>query len=214
MANRATLNHRESRIGPPLTVERRSELLDLLEEIFLAEGFLGLTLDELASRLRCSKTTLYRLASSKEQLVVTVGRHFVSGAALRVEVAVANAATPPEKLAAYLTTVGRETARGSAAFHEQMATEPCTAGLYARNIDAAANRVSELIQEGIHEGFFHVPDGELAARIVANIIHAIHLGDLVTASRHASLDAHTKLSDLLLYGLIGANDSRARAATR
>ena len=52
------------------TQARRAELLDELVTLFLAEGFGALTLDELARRLRCSKSTLYGLAASKEQLVV------------------------------------------------------------------------------------------------------------------------------------------------
>ena len=55
---------------------RQAQLLDQLEELFLAEGFAGFTLEDLAVRLHCSKTTLYALAGSKEQLAVRVVRHF------------------------------------------------------------------------------------------------------------------------------------------
>lgn len=44
---------------------RLRQLLDRLEEIMLAEGFLHLNTDELPSRLRCSKATLYRLAENR-----------------------------------------------------------------------------------------------------------------------------------------------------
>jgi AcrR family transcriptional regulator len=194
-------------ISAPLPVERRSELLDQLEEIVCADGFVGLTLDDFAARLRCSKTTLYRLAPTKEQLVATVVRQFLGRAAARVEAAVADAATPPEKIAAYLTTVGREMARGSATFHEQMITEPATARFYRRSSDAAAERVGELIRDGIHEGVFHIADSEFVTQMVTTIIHAIHLGDLVAASAESPEHAHVMLSDLLLYGVMGRNDS-------
>ena len=42
------------------------------------------TLDDLATHLRCSKSTLYALASSKEQLAVRVVTHFFRGAADRI----------------------------------------------------------------------------------------------------------------------------------
>ncbi|MGB3699324.1 MAG: helix-turn-helix domain-containing protein, partial [Gordonia sp. (in: high G+C Gram-positive bacteria)] len=48
---------------------RRLELFDEIVALFLAEGFGRLTLDELAARLHCSKSTLYTLAGSKDQLV-------------------------------------------------------------------------------------------------------------------------------------------------
>ena len=55
---------------------RKAQLLDQLVELLLAEGFAHLTLDELATRLRCSKSTLYGLADSKEQLVRAATVHF------------------------------------------------------------------------------------------------------------------------------------------
>src|SRR5213076_1897274 len=51
------------------TARQRALLADL-EALFLAEGFAAFTLDDLAGRLRCSKSTLYALAPSKEQLAV------------------------------------------------------------------------------------------------------------------------------------------------
>ena len=44
---------------------RQTALLDDIVGLYLVEGFAHLTLDELASRLRCSKSTLYTLAASK-----------------------------------------------------------------------------------------------------------------------------------------------------
>lgn len=64
---------------------RQRALLRELEELFLAEGFVEFTLDDLAARLRCSKSTLYALAASKEQLAVKVVAHFFKGAAERIE---------------------------------------------------------------------------------------------------------------------------------
>ena len=49
---------------------RQLDLLDRLTDLLLAEGFAHLTLDQMAGRLRCSKTTLYALADSKDQLAV------------------------------------------------------------------------------------------------------------------------------------------------
>ena len=64
---------------------RQAELLDQLEELFLAEGFARFTLEDLALRLRCSKSTLYALAGSKEQLAQRVIKHFFRKATAAVE---------------------------------------------------------------------------------------------------------------------------------
>ena len=65
-----------ARSGETAMTRRQAELLDQLESLFLAEGFARFTLDDLAVRLRCSKSTLYALAGSKEQLALRVIRHF------------------------------------------------------------------------------------------------------------------------------------------
>jgi AcrR family transcriptional regulator len=187
----------------PMPLDRRSELLDRLADVVLSQGFVGLTLDELAARLRCSKSTLYLLAPSKEQLVAQVARHFFARAAARIEAAVASAPTPRKRLQIYLTSVGREMSRGSTTFHEQMASHPITSELYRRNSQIAADRVRELIHEGVQDGSFHVTNAEFAGHFAAAVIEAIHLDGDAVASRRATADAYSKLTDLMLLGVTG-----------
>src|SRR4051794_15020759 len=56
--------------------DRRAELVPALEDLLLREGFTTLTVDDMARRLRCSKATLYSVASSKEQLVIALTKRF------------------------------------------------------------------------------------------------------------------------------------------
>src|SRR5690348_720009 len=87
---------------------RRGELLDSLTALFLAEGFLEFGVGDLATRLRCSRSTLYLVAQSKEQIVLASLRHFFRGAAQRVEARVEREPDPGERLATYLRSVARE----------------------------------------------------------------------------------------------------------
>ena len=70
---------RRGALGRGQRTRRQRDLLDGLQALFLAEGFRYLSLDVLAARLRCSKTTLYALAPSKEQLAVAVVTHYFKG---------------------------------------------------------------------------------------------------------------------------------------
>jgi AcrR family transcriptional regulator len=47
-------------------------LLDELERLFVAEGFAHLSVADLAARLRVSRSTLYRLATGKQELAELV----------------------------------------------------------------------------------------------------------------------------------------------
>lgn len=51
---------------------RQREILDELGRAVSAEGFIDLTMADLAARLNCSLRTLYLLAESRNELVVTV----------------------------------------------------------------------------------------------------------------------------------------------
>ncbi len=51
---------------------REKGVLGALQHLFLEEGFRGLRIADIAARLRCSRRTLYSLASSKEELFMLV----------------------------------------------------------------------------------------------------------------------------------------------
>src|SRR3954451_19190351 len=95
---------------------RRAQLLDQLERLFLAEGFARFTLEDLAVRLHCSKSTLYTLAGSKEQLALRVVRHFFRKAAASVEAQTVTEAAPALRVTAYLSAVARALAPAGPAF--------------------------------------------------------------------------------------------------
>ena len=103
---------------------RQAQLLDQLEELFLAEGFAGFTLEDLAVRLHCSKTTLYALADSKEQLAVRVVRHFFRRATGAVEARTATEDDPARRVTVYLEAVARALTPASRAFHRDLEAFP------------------------------------------------------------------------------------------
>src|SRR5690349_2511610 len=65
---------RPPRVGPnsgDLT-DRGRELLDKIEQLIMDEGFASLTVGDLAAKLQCSRSTLYGLAPTKDELVLVV----------------------------------------------------------------------------------------------------------------------------------------------
>ena len=94
---------------------RQLELLDELEEKLLGEGLADLTMAEIAALVSCSLRTLYGIAPSKDELLLTVvdrrlrciGRTAIEALhasmrpldALRTYLQAANAAVQPEALA-------------------------------------------------------------------------------------------------------------------
>jgi AcrR family transcriptional regulator len=180
---------------------RQAELLDQLEAKFLAEGFARFTLDELAVRLRCSKSTLYALAGSKERLALRVIRHFFRKATGAVEAQTVTETDPALRVTAYLSAVARALAPAGPAFHRDLDSFPPGREVYERNTALAADRVRELITEGVAQGRFRDVHPALVADTVTTLMFRIGRGDTARATGLDDAAAYRELAALLLHGI-------------
>jgi AcrR family transcriptional regulator len=190
--------------GPKLSgrgAARRSELFDDLVALLLREGFAQLTLDDVAARLRCSKRTLYGIASSKEQLVRAVVVHFFRNATARVEAALAAESAPVARLSGYLRAVAAELAPASPRFFDDVAGFEPAAEVYERNTRAAALRVRQLIDEGVAAGAFREVHAAFAADVISSVMVRIQRRQVAASTGLADAAAYGHLTELLLHGL-------------
>jgi AcrR family transcriptional regulator len=204
--------------SPTGRTSRQADLFDALLGIFLAEGFAQFTLADLAARLRCSKSTLYVLAPSKEQLAVAVVGHFFRAAAERIEADVAGvaAASPGDAVGVYLRGVARELRPASAAFRRDLAASPAARAEYERNTRIAARRMRELVSAGVAAGVFAGVDAAFVGQAATAVMTAIQRGDIAATTGLSDSDAYAALAGLLRHGLSGpaggADDAPGAAA--
>ncbi len=189
-------SHRRSAVNT-----RRAELLDRLCELFLAEGFAHFTLDDLAGRLRCSKSTLYTLASSKEQLSVRVVGHYFKCATANIERRVETATDVRLRMRAYLDAASEELRPASRRFIDDMAANSATRATYEANAAAAADRIRSLIKEGLDRGVFREVDAALVGEMVGLTITAIQRGEIGERTGLSDAEAFAALSQFLVGGL-------------
>lgn len=180
---------------------RQRVLLAELEELFLAEGFVSFTLDDLAAELRCSKTTLYALAPSKEQLAVKVVAHFFKGAAERIEAQVADIDDAAAAVRTYLAGVSAELDRASTAFMTDVEKFEPARAVYALNSDAAARRIRQFIADGVEQGVFRDTHADAIAEMAGILVEAIQSGVVGMRARTTDAEAFEALAELLLNGL-------------
>lgn len=200
--------------GRSLPDERRGALLGRLEELILAQGFRDLTLDQVAAKLRCSKSALYALAASKEQLVTTVVKQFFRDATTRVEGKTASITDPREQVATYLAAVGDEMRRMSPGCYEDMVHFPVTRDIYDLNSRSAAERVREMIQAGIKQGVFRSVHARFVGETVSVLIESIQHGGLLERVGLSSGDAYAELSSLVLGTLSNGSGPQTPPAPR
>jgi AcrR family transcriptional regulator len=180
---------------------RQGELFDQLVTLFLAEGFRDLTIDALAARLRCSKTTLYALAGTRDGLVRAVVVHFFRTATERVEAGLDAAAGPRERIVAYLQGVAAQLRPASATFFDDVAAAPAAREVYERNTRAAARRVEQLVADGVASGAFRPVHVAFVADVLAATMVRIQQRDVATATGLGDAEAYTELAALVVRGL-------------
>ena len=180
---------------------RQWELLDQLQGLFLAEGFAPFTMEDLAVRLHCSKATLYALAPSKEQLAVTVLRHYFAGAAARVEASIAGVDDVRERIGRYLASVGTEMRLASSELIADLEAFAPTREIYERNTRAAADRIRDFVAEGVSNDIFGDVNAAFLAEVISATLAAIQRGDVRRRTGLSDAESFTELSSLVLRAL-------------
>lgn len=181
---------------------RREQLLQGLIDLFLAEGFARFSMEELAARLQCSKSTLYVLAASKEQLITVVIRAYFRRSAQHVEDALAAESDPTIRIGVYLDGIASELAPASAAFYEDLDAFLPSREIYVANVAVAARRVQELVRDAERPG--HPVDATFVGAVAAQVMISIQQGDMRSLTGLYDAAAYRALADLIVAGLAGA----------
>lgn len=180
---------------------RRTQLFDELLTLFLAQGFARFTLDDIAAALHCSKSTLYTLAGSKEQLVRTATVHFFRTATERVESQIVGITNARDRITTYLTAVGTALAEASDTFMADLADFAPAREVYEMNTRLAASRVQELIHDGVVDGTFRNVHAAFAADLVTTMMVRIQQRDVRVGSGLGDADAYRELATILTHGI-------------
>jgi AcrR family transcriptional regulator len=192
---------------------RSARLFDDLAALFLSEGFLHLTTDEIARRLRCSKTTLYRIAPSREEIYAAVVDRYL-GRIRDDGVAAATAASDfPSAMIALLgagVTAARE---ASWEFVRDMRRHPAS----RRRLDLHQRRrvadLERLIEAGIRDGAFQGFHPRMVAELILALIGKVFEPDLLASVGLSLAEAYDEAYRIVEYGLIPrGTPARPRAA--
>lgn len=185
---------------------RREELIDELIELFIREGFLGFSIEDLARELRRSKSTLYSVADSKEQIFAAVARAFFRRATSRIEAQLADAGAQAGRIASYLQAVSDEFASASPQFFADLDAFAPTREIYRANTDAASTRVQELVLESVPEAAHD--DATFLGTVAAQVMGAVHRGDIAQATGFDHPAAFRALGKLIEAGVTAFDASR------
>lgn len=186
---------------PTYVTARQAELFDHLTALFLAEGFTQFTLEDLAKRLRCSKSTLYTLADSREQLIRATIVYFFRRATELVDTRVAAVTGMSERILAYLSAVGEALEPASERFMNDLAAFAPAREVYEKNTAIAARRVRALINEGVTQGVFREVHADFVADVAATMMVRIQQRAVAVATGLDDANAYRELAALITAGV-------------
>ncbi|MFJ6700557.1 TetR/AcrR family transcriptional regulator [Streptomyces sp. NPDC091272] len=186
---------------PTRRTARQTDLLERLVVLVIAEGFAAFTLDDLAERLHCSKTTLYQLARSKHGLAREAVKHYFRNATSAVEKQVADAAAPAQRVVVYLTAVAEQLRPLSRQFLDDMADLDVTREVYEANTRRAADRIRELITEGVAAGAFRPVHAAFVGEAAAATMQAIQQGEVGHRTGLSDSQAYGELASLIVHAV-------------
>ena len=197
--------------------DKDEERLRALEDIFLREGFRRVTVGALASRLRCSRRTLYEIAPTKKELFLSVLDRFLCR--IRERGAEAARTTPDlaERIGAYLEPGIEETRRATRLFTADIASFPAASRLMETHQRSRMQGLRDIIAEGVRGGLFRGFDPHLVAEVFAFAYRRSTQPDFLAETNLSMNEAFRELSRLLRHGLLhpeGSGQPGRRTASR
>jgi AcrR family transcriptional regulator len=164
-------------------------LLDELERLFVAEGFAHLSVADLAARLRVSRSTLYRLATGKQELAELVISRMFDRMDESGRAALEQVANPAARVAACLGEGAASVRTGGLEFSRDLETNMGTRAICDRRQALVMGVLEGLIEDGVRSGGFR----QVPAALVVQVADA----------------AHTRLRDAAVLAALGMTHSEA-----
>ena len=164
--------------------------------MFLREGIKGVRIGELAAEASCSRSTLYELAPSKEELLQLVLDRILRRIMRRGAEAIARAGDPANGVHAMLTSGALDFAALGPQFLEAVRQDPPARRLFERRIAESSDILEGLIADAVTGGQFRRVDPAIAAEAIIAIV--MHFTDPHSFGGTARLG---ELIDVFLDGL-------------
>jgi AcrR family transcriptional regulator len=179
----------------------RADLLDAIERIMLDEGFAHLRVGMLASRLHCSRSTLYSLAPSKQELFRIVFERWISRALDDARSKADEEATLADRIVRFTEMVGVWQAKASPALWRDLRGAPEVADIISVSRGRGKAIVKEYLDEGVAEGIFRQVNTAFVAHIVWVAAASTRDPDLLVELGISVDDAVAEIGRLIALGI-------------
>jgi AcrR family transcriptional regulator len=180
---------------------RQQEILDVVEVVFLREGIRAVRIGELASEASCSRSTLYELAPSKEDLLLLVLDRMMRRIMLRGAQAIERATDPVDRVRAMMTSGALDLAALGPRFLEAVRRHSPARLLFDRRIAEGRDALASLIEDAVRAGQFRPVNAAVVADAMIAVVLRFTDPEFVGSTTVSRTSALAELVDVLLDGL-------------
>ncbi len=192
----------EVRRGRPRNSGRRKEeLLEKLERIFLRHGFRSITIDYLATELRCSKKTLYNIAPSKEEIFLVVMDKWLSEIRRKGWQQASGQQVPRDRIQAFLHPGIEGVVDTTQSFWADVESYMPAKSMLTMHQRDRMHSIVDMIQVGIEDGSFHKVHPYLIAEVLLSAILRFDSPDFLESSGLSIGEAFQELYDVVFRGI-------------
>jgi AcrR family transcriptional regulator len=183
-----------------LLTGRQREILDQLGTLF-DDGFIDLTMADIAASVGCSLRTLYDLAPSRDELVLTVIDRNLRRIGRRAISAVQPDLDPLAVIRSYLMAANLAVAATTPAFARDQAATPATHRLVTAHSDYLVAITRTLLDLAVERGSIAPTDTAAVARVVAGLGAMFALPENLETIDSTPKEAADAMVDVILRGL-------------
>jgi AcrR family transcriptional regulator len=181
---------------------RQLELLDELEQQLLRDGLHRLTMAEISSLVGCSLRTLYTLAPSKEELLLTVcdrRLHRIGRAAIET----LDVSMPPlDALRTYLRAANEAVQPEAAVLSADVAKVTGAERLFDAHENYLTAIARNLLDRAVAEGSIAAVDTVAVAHVLAGLGREFSRPDIAELVHQSPKEAADAISEVILRGLL------------
>ena len=180
--------------------KRQRDLLDQLGDLFDG-GFIHLTMADIAAHLNCSLRTLYSVAPSRDELVLTVVDRNLWKVGRSAMGAVETNMAPLEAITTYLRAANVAVANTTAAFARDLETVPAAQRLSDDHSAYLVTVTRCLLDIAVERGDIDEVDTAALARVMAGVGRDFSRAEVVATLRTSPKQAADQALEVILRGL-------------
>ncbi len=180
--------------------QRQREILDELGAVF-DDGFVHMTMADLAKQMNCSLRTLYGLAPSRDELVLLVVDRNLWRIGRAAIAAIDPTQAPLDVIRAYLRAANMAVANTTQAFARDCDSVVATRELNESHLDYLIAITRSMLDLAAERGEIAIADTAAVARVIAAVGTEFARAEILPTLKTSPKEAADEMVDIILSGL-------------